>query len=65
MRIVYFGSACFGISCLDALKHSGHDLVHVFTQPAHKAGRGQKPRPTPVADWAEQNNIPCTEAEIH
>lgn len=63
MRIVYFGSACFGIPCLDALLHSGHELAHVFTQPAHRAGRGQKPRPTDVAQWAEKNHVPCTEAE--
>lgn len=63
MRIVYFGSACFGIPCLEALLHSGHDLVHIFTQPAHKAGRGRKPRPTEVAVWAEEHNVPCTEAE--
>jgi methionyl-tRNA formyltransferase len=63
MRIVYFGSACFGIPCLDAIKHSGNELVHIFTQPAHKAGRGRKPRPTDVAVWAENNGIPCTEAK--
>jgi methionyl-tRNA formyltransferase len=63
MRITYFGSADFGIPCLSAIKRSGHDLVHIFTQPAHKAGRGRKPRPTAVAQWAAENDIPCTEAE--
>jgi len=63
MRIVYFGSADFGIPCLSAIQHSGHDLVHIFTQPAHRAGRGRKPKPTAVAQWAAENNIPCTEAE--
>lgn len=62
MRIVYFGSADFGIPCLSAIRHSGHDLVHIFTQPAHRAGRGRKPKPTPVAQWAAENKIPCTEA---
>ena len=63
MRIVYFGSADFGIPCLSALTHSGHELVHIFTQPAHRAGRGRKPRHTPVAIWAAEHSIPCTEAE--
>ena len=63
MRIVFFGSAQFGTPCLNAINESSHELVAVFTQPAHRAGRGRKPRPTPVADWAKENNIPCTEAE--
>ena len=63
MRIVYFGSADFGIPSLSAIQHSGHDLVHIFTQPAHLAGRGQKSKPTPVAQWADANGVPCTEAE--
>ena len=63
MRIVYFGSACFGIPCLEAIMHSGNELVHVFTQPAHKAGRGRKPRPTDVSVWAQKYDVPCTEAE--
>lgn len=63
MKIVFFGSAQFGIPCLDAINASEHQLVAIFTQPAHPAGRGRKPRPTPVAEWAGANNIPCTEAE--
>lgn len=63
MRITYFGSADFGIPCLSAIKRSGHDLVHIFTQPAHRAGRGRKCKPTAVAQWADANNVPCTEAD--
>ena len=63
MRIVFFGSAGFGIPSLDAICDSGHELVGVFTQPAHRAGRGRKPRKTPVALWCEENDINCFEAE--
>lgn len=63
MKIVYFGSGEFGLRCLDALKGSEHSLVCIFTQPAHLAGRGRKPTPTPVACWARENGIPYTEAE--
>lgn len=62
MRIVYFGSADFGIPSLEAIKASGHDLVGVFTQPAHRAGRGRKVRKTAVALWCQSHGIDCTEA---
>ncbi|MBN1816663.1 MAG: methionyl-tRNA formyltransferase [Sedimentisphaerales bacterium] len=61
MRIVYFGSSEFGIPCLEALVKSGKQVVHLFTQPAHPAGRGRLPRPTPVAVWAKQHRWNCTE----
>jgi len=63
MRIVFFGSAGFGIPCLEAIVHSRHDLAGLFTQPARPAGRRRDPRPTEVALWALQNNRRCIEAE--
>lgn len=63
MRILFFGSGAFGIPSLQALNDSGNELTHIFTQPAHPAGRGRKQKQTPVALWARQNTIPCTEAE--
>jgi len=61
MRIVYCGSGEFGIPCLDGLAASVHEIVHVFTQPAHPAGRGRHPRPTPVAEWAVKHGTAVTE----
>jgi methionyl-tRNA formyltransferase len=63
MKILFFGSGAFGIPSLQALNDSGNELLHIFTQPSHPAGRGKKPKPTAVAVWAQQNNIPCTEAD--
>ena len=63
MRIVYFGSSSFGIPSLRALGGSDHDLVGIFTQPARPAGRHKTPQPTPVAEWAKDNSIACSEAE--
>jgi methionyl-tRNA formyltransferase len=63
MKIVFFGSGAFGIPSLQAVKDAGYDLAHTFTQPAHPAGRGRKKTQTPVALWAAQNNIQCTESE--
>ena len=63
MRILYFGSAAFGIPSLEAIHHSRHDLVGIFTQPSRPAGRHRSQlTPTDVCNWANDNNIPCIEA---
>ena len=63
MRIVFLGSAQFGVPCLEAIYHSRHELVGVFTQPARPAGRHRsQPTPTDVALWCEKHNISCIEA---
>ena len=65
MRIVYLGSSEFGIECLNALANSTHSLQFIVTQPSHPAGRGRKPRPTPIAQWAstQGGQIPFIETE--
>jgi len=63
MRIVYLGSGEFGIQCLNLLVESKHSLQFIVTQPPHPAGRGRKPRPTPVAKWAGTHSIPFIETE--
>ena len=50
------------MNCLAAIKQSQHQLVHIYTQPAQKAGRGKKLTPTDVALWADENKIGCTES---
>lgn len=61
MQIVYLGSGQFGVECLNALARSDHNLAFIVTQPAQQAGRGRKPRPTPVACWADEHSIPFVE----
>jgi len=64
MKIVYFGSASFGIPSLEAIAQSRHTLAGVFTQPARPAGRHRTtPKPTEVALWCAAHSIPCVEAE--
>ncbi len=63
MKIVYLGSGEFGIESLNALAGSGHSLQFIVTQPSHPAGRGRKPRPTPVARWANTHSTPFIETE--
>lgn len=62
-KIVYLGSGQFGIDCLDALNISEHDLRFIVTQPPNPAGRGRKPRPTPVALWANAHSISFIEVD--
>jgi methionyl-tRNA formyltransferase len=62
MNIVYLGSGQFGLPCLDAILGSRHKIALAITQPAQPAGRGRKEKPTPVAEWAAENNIPVIEA---
>lgn len=63
MKIVYLGSGLFGIDCLNALTSSPHSIELIISQPPHPAGRGRKPRPTPVAKWAGQNRIELVETQ--
>jgi len=63
MNIVYFGSGEFGINCLNALAGSSHSLQFIVTQPSQPAGRGKKPKPTPVAIWAQAHSIPFIETD--
>ncbi|MGY8961473.1 MAG: methionyl-tRNA formyltransferase, partial [Alphaproteobacteria bacterium] len=57
MRIAYMGTPDFAVSALAALIDAGHDIVCVYAQPPRPAGRGQKPRPSPVQKFAEDHDI--------
>lgn len=48
MRVIFMGTPDFSVPVLDALVAAGHDIVAVYCQPARPAGRGKKPRPSPV-----------------
>lgn len=63
MRIIYLGSGEFGIECLNVLGRSSHSLRFIVTQPPHPAGRGRKPKPTPVAHWANTHSVPFVETD--
>ncbi len=53
MRVVFMGTPDFSVPVLDALVAAGHDIVAVYCQPPRPAGRGKKPRPSPVQAKAE------------
>ncbi len=57
-KLVFAGTPEFAAQHLKALLDDGHhDIVAVYTQPDRPAGRGKKPRPSPVKQLAEQAGI--------
>ena len=56
-RILFLGTAPFGIPTLKKISTSGHDLTGVYTSPPKKANRGMKISKSPVALYAEENNL--------
>ena len=58
MRIAFMGTPDFARLALTALLAAGHDVVAVYSQSPRPAGRGQKPRLSPVLALAEQHGLP-------
>ena len=57
MRVVFMGTPEFSVPALQAIA-ARHEVVCVYSQPPRAAGRGQKPRPSPVQAAAEVLGIP-------
>ena len=57
MRILYFGSADFGLPTLSALQQTAHTLVGVVTAPDRPRGRSQRPMATAVKDFAKAHQL--------
>ena len=53
MRVIFMGTPDFSVPALRALA-ARHQIVAVYSQPPRAAGRGQKPRPSPVQRAAEE-----------
>ena len=62
MRIIFMGTPDFSVPALRAIA-AEHQVVAVYSQPPRAAGRGQKPRPSPVHLAAEQLGIPVRTPE--
>jgi methionyl-tRNA formyltransferase len=58
MKIIYAGTPDFAVPALQALIHSGHQVVAVYTQPDRPAGRGRKMQFGPVKQVAVDAAIP-------
>lgn len=57
MRLAFMGTPDFSVPVLRALAGAGHEIACVYSQPPRPAGRGKKPRPSPVQDAAEAMGI--------
>jgi methionyl-tRNA formyltransferase len=60
LNIIFAGSGEFGLPTLRAIRDAGHKIVQVFSQPDRPAGRGRKLTPTPIAQFAIEQNLPLT-----
>ncbi len=65
LRLVFMGTAAFAVPTLRALPEAGHDIIAVYSQPPRPAGRGHKPRQSPVHDEADRLRLAvCTPASL-
>ena len=57
MRIVFLGSADFGLPCLQRLRADGHTIAGIVTTPPAPKGRGRKLTPSEVAVHARASGL--------
>lgn len=58
MKIAFAGTSEFAVPFLDALMHSPHQMLAVYTRPDKPAGRGLKVVASPVKERALAYNLP-------
>jgi methionyl-tRNA formyltransferase len=51
------GTPDFAVPALAALHDAGHTVIRVYSQPPRPAGRGQRERPSPIAEFAAARGI--------
>lgn len=62
-KVVFFGTPEFAVPTLDALAEAGRTPMLVVSQPARPAGRGKSAKQPPVAEWAEEHDVPLEQPE--
>jgi len=63
LRIVFLGTAQFAVPTLRALAQSRHQMAAVVTRPDRPAGRGRRPRPSPVKLAAQEFDLAVLQPE--
>jgi methionyl-tRNA formyltransferase len=56
-EVVFLGAGAFGIPVLESLARAGRVRL-VVSQPDREAGRGKRPTPTPVSEFALAHGLP-------
>jgi len=54
MRLAFMGTPDFAATILKRILKDGHEVACVYSQPPRPAGRGKKPRPSPVHELADK-----------
>ena len=57
-RIVFMGTPEFAVPILDALTHTPHTIVGVYTRVDQPAGRGKQLQPSPIKQLALARSLP-------
>jgi len=57
-RIVFMGTPEFAVPVLDALTHTPHEIVGVYTRADQPAGRGKQLQPSPIKQCALARGLP-------
>ena len=58
LRLAFMGTPDFAVPALAALLDAGHEVAAAYTQPPRPAGRGKRPRRSPVQLLAEARGVP-------
>lgn len=56
-EVVFLGAGAFGVPTLEALARAGR-VALVVSQPDREAGRGKRPTPTPISEFALAHGLP-------
>jgi len=62
-RIIFAGTPAFALASLRALVEAGIEPVAVLTQPDRPKGRGRRPAPGPVKEYAAEREFPLLQPE--
>lgn len=63
MKIVFMGTPDFAEESLKAIYESNHEIIGVVTNPDKPKGRGMKMIPSPVKEFAVENNLEIYQPE--
>ncbi len=64
INCIFLGTSSFAVPTLRALAEATETLLTaVYTQPDQPAGRGRRPRPSPVKEAAEERGLPVVQPE--
>jgi methionyl-tRNA formyltransferase len=63
MRVIFWGTSKFACASLERIFQSGYEIRYVVTAPGKKAGRGLKPKPSPIGLLAKRLNLNIIEPD--